>query len=113
MSALPTILQAERRTTRLLFCAAARGRSNGTNDLWSKQWRMYRSDKKETAESFSPSHQRALLQHSRIQSWVPVLPKLGHLQSARVGQARGLGIAGADRSGSAATRLPIGRVHLQ
>ncbi len=46
------------------------------------------------------------------QNW-ELLPKLGHLQSTRMGQARRCRVAGADRARSETTRLSLGRVYLQ
>src|SRR5438552_11378708 len=113
MPALSAVLQVERRSARILFCAPAGGGSDGVDHLRPKQWVLCRSNREETAESFFAGNERAFIWHGWMQSRLPVLSELGHLQSSRMGQARGRGITGTYRARSGATRLPIGRVHLQ
>src|SRR5438132_10298285 len=113
MPAMSTVLQTERRPARFLFCPSAVGRSDGADDLWTEQRVLCRSDREEAAEPFFAGNERAFLRHSRMQPWLPVLSKLGHLQSTRMGQARRCRVAGADRARSGTTRLSLRRVHLQ
>src|SRR5262245_36585993 len=46
-----------------------------------------------------------------MQSRLPILSELGHLQSARVGQTRGCSFSRADRTHRGTVRLPLGGVY--
>ena len=48
---------------------------------------------KKPLNHFYPGTQRALVRHRGLQPGLPLLPELGHLQGARVGQAGGPGLA--------------------
>src|SRR6516164_9012205 len=80
------VLQTQRRPARSLFRSATRGRSNGAHHLWQEQRVLCRSDREETAKPFSAGDERPLVWHRWMQSRLPILSELGHLQSARVGQ---------------------------
>src|SRR5512147_979758 len=77
---LSALLHSSGRATRSLLCPGAAAEPNCPDHLWTIERVLCGSDRKETAESFSSRHLRAVVRHGGMQSLVQVLSELGHEQ---------------------------------
>ena len=110
---VPAVLQAARGPARPLLRARAPGRRAGADHLRALVRLLHRPDREEAAEPFPARNAGVLVRHSRLQPDLQVLPELRHQQGARDRSAERGRDASDDRRCGAATRLPLGRVHLQ
>jgi hypothetical protein len=64
-------------------------------------------------KAFLAGDERALVRHGWMQSLLPVLSELRHLQSARMGQARRCSVTGTYCTRGGATRMSVRCLYLQ
>src|ERR1700686_5828438 len=104
-------MQAARRATRLLFRPAGAGWRRCADDLRTRVRLLHRPDREEAAEPLLSRHERVVVRDSGLQPRLPVLPELGHLESAREGPGKRLGITRTSGGSGGAYRLAPDCVH--
>src|ERR1700746_500847 len=99
-------MQAARRATRFLFCPAGGEWWRCADDLRTGVRLLHRPDREEAAEPLLSRHERVVVRNRGLQPGLPVLPELGHLEIARDGPGKRLGITRTGGGSGGAYRLP-------
>src|SRR6266516_2826163 len=89
-----------------LLRADASGRCDRPDDVRALQRLLRGPDREEAPQPFPARVASAVVWHGGVQSWLPVLPELGHLQVAGDRHAGRRGVAGGDCPGRRGARLP-------